>query len=52
LSTGVEISLLQVFTAISNRYEIHFVEIEADENQFHFLIQSVPMLSAKNIVQA
>ena len=51
LFTSVETSLVKVCTDISNRYEIHFVEIGADDNHVHFLIQSVPMLSAKIIVQ-
>jgi putative transposase len=51
LSTSVETSLIKVCKDISNRYEIHFVEIGADDNHVHFLIQSVPMLSVKNIVQ-
>ena len=51
LSDSVEISLIEVCENISNRYEIHFVEIGADENHVHFLIQSAPMLSVKVIVQ-
>ena len=51
LSTCVETSLIKVCKDISDRYEIHFVEIGADENHVHFLIQSVPMLSVKIIVQ-
>ena len=51
LSDEVEASLIEVCKNIENRYEIHFVEIGADENHVHFLIQSVPMLSAKSIVQ-
>lgn len=51
LSSVVETSLIKVCKSISERYEIHFVEIGADENHVHFLIQSVPMLSAKSIVQ-
>ena len=51
LSRVVETSLIKVCKDISERYEIHFVEIGADENHVHFLIQSVPMLSAKSIVQ-
>ena len=50
-STSVETSLIKVCQDISDRYEIHFVEIGADDNHVHFLIQSVPMLSAKMIVQ-
>ena len=52
LSDSVEESLVQVCKSIENRYEIHFVEIGADENHVHFLIQSIPMLSVKSIVQA
>lgn len=52
LSESVEKSLVEVCKQISERYEIHFVEIGADENHVHFLIQSVPMLSAKSIVQS
>lgn len=36
---------------ISNRYEIHFIEIGVDEDHVHLLIQSVPILSPKSIVQ-
>ena len=52
LSESVEKSLVDVCKNIEQRYEIHFVEIGADENHVHFLIQSVPMLSVKAIVQA
>ena len=52
LSDCVEKSLIDVCKDISSRYEIHFVEIGADENHVHFLIQSVPMLSVKSIAQA
>ncbi|WP_029275194.1 IS200/IS605 family transposase [Pedobacter borealis] len=52
LSSSVEESLVMVCQDISSRYEIHFVEIGADDNHVHFLIQSVPMLSIKSIVQS
>jgi putative transposase len=51
LTEPVERSLVEVCKAIEERYEIHFIEIGCDENHVHFLIQSVPMLSAKNIAQ-
>jgi putative transposase len=51
LTESVEKSLVEVCNEISARYEIHFVEIGADENHVHFLIQSVPMLYVKRIVQ-
>jgi REP element-mobilizing transposase RayT len=35
---------------ISTKYEIHFLEIGCDDDHVHFLIQSVPMLSPKKIV--
>ena len=51
LSERVEVSLIEVCKNIEMRYEIHFVEVGADENHVHFLIQSVPMLSVKSIAQ-
>ena len=47
---AVEQTLKEVCEGISQRYEIHFVEIGADENHVHFLVQSVPMYSPKKIV--
>jgi REP element-mobilizing transposase RayT len=37
---------------IEKRYEIKFIEIRTDKDHAHFLIQSVPMYSAKRIKQA
>jgi REP element-mobilizing transposase RayT len=37
---------------IEKRYEIKFIEIGTDKDHVHFLIQSVPMNSAKRIIQA
>ena len=51
LSEPVENSLIEVCKNIENRFEIHFVEVGVDENHVHFLIQSVPMMSVKRIVQ-
>ena len=51
LSEPAEASLIEVCKNIEIRYEIHFVEVGADENHVHFLIQSVPMLSVKSIAQ-
>ena len=48
---GVENTLKEVCEGISKRYEINFVEIGADENHVHFLVQSVPMYSPKKVVQ-
>lgn len=50
MSNEVSITLRDVCLEISQRYEIHFLEIGCDEDHVHFLIQSVPMLSPKKIV--
>ena len=47
----VEGTLKDVCVGIGERYEINFVEIGADEDHVHFLIQSVPMMRPKDIVQ-
>ena len=36
---------------IEKRCEIKFIEIGTDKDHVHFLIQSVPMYSAKRIIQ-
>jgi putative transposase len=51
LSSDVEMSLVEEGKNISERYEIHFVEIGADENQVHFLIESVPKICVEIIVR-
>jgi len=48
---GVELSLRNVCLEIGKRYEIHFVEIGADEDHVHFLVQGVPIMSTSRIVQ-
>ncbi len=44
-------TLKDVCAGIGERYEIHFIEIGADEDHVHFLIQSVPMFSPKTVIQ-
>ena len=51
LTEVVELSLVEVCINIEKRFEINFLEIGSDDNHVHFLIQSVPMLSLKQIVQ-
>lgn len=51
LSEAVEQSLVETCKNIESRYEIAFIEIGADANHVHYLIQSVPMMSVKEIVQ-
>ena len=46
----VENYLKEVCQQISNGYEIYFVEIGADEDHIHFLIQSVPVMSPTRII--
>ena len=50
LTDEVSVTMQDICLGISSRYEIHFVEIGCDENHVHFLIQSVPMMSPKKIV--
>jgi putative transposase len=47
----VEYTLKEICMGISERHEMHFVEIGADEDHVHFLIQSVPIFSPQRIVQ-
>lgn len=51
LTDSVSLSMVQVCTELENRYDIFFIEIGLDDNYVHFLIQSVPMISPKEIVQ-
>jgi putative transposase len=43
-------TLKEICLNISFRYELKFIEIGADEDHIHFLIQSVPVLSVTEIV--
>ena|SRR3989338_7692463 len=47
----VERTLKEICFKIVQCYEIYFVEIGADQDHVHFLIQSVPVLSSSEIVQ-
>jgi len=47
----VELTLKKTCVGISERYEINFVEIGADEDHVHFLVQSVPTNSPKKVIQ-
>src|SRR3989338_978317 len=51
ITKEVEKTIVATCREISNRYEIHFTEIGTDNDHVHFLIQSVPMLSPKQITQ-
>ena len=47
----VDQELKKVCLEISQRYEIHFLEIGTDQDHVHFLIQSVPMYSPTRIAR-
>ena len=49
-SDAVDNTLKEVCLAISQRYEIHFLEIGTDDNHVHFLVQSVPTYSPTKIL--
>ena len=51
MTEEAEKSLVEVCKDIEKRFEIHFIEVGADENHVHFLLQSVPMMSPKQITQ-
>ena len=48
---AVEDTLRSVCIGISERYEINFVEIGADQDHVHFLVQSIPSMTVTNIVK-
>jgi len=47
---AVDKTVKEVCLEISERYEIHFLEIGNDVDHVHFLVQSVPTLSVTRIV--
>ena len=47
----VNSSIVLLCSEIEIRYDIYFIEIGLDDNHVHFLIQSVPMYSPKEIVK-
>ena len=51
LSDEVDRTLKETCVEISKRYEMHFVEIGADKDHVHFLVQSVPTYSPTKIVR-
>jgi len=51
ITDEVDEVLRRVCFDISNRYEIIFLEIGADKDHVHFLVQSVPTYSPSKIVQ-
>ena len=47
----VDTALVAVCQEIAARYEIEFIQIGADRNHVHFLVQSVPTYSPTKIVR-
>ena len=47
----VDAKIKEICADIEKRFEITFLEIGTDDNHVHFLVQSVPMYSPKQIVQ-
>jgi len=49
-SKKVDQTMKEICMEIKKRYELHFLEIGTDKDHVHFLIQSVPKLSATQII--
>ncbi len=47
----VDAKIKEICAEIEKRYEIEFLEIGSDDDHVHFLVQSVPMMSPKHLVQ-
>ena len=50
-SAAVDKQLKETCLEITKRYEVTFLEIGADNDHVHFLVQAVPLYSPKRIVQ-
>lgn len=51
ISDTVDKTLKKICQEIEKRYDIYFIEIGADKNHVHFLIQSVPKYSVSQLVK-
>lgn len=51
INQPVEQIIKETCLAIAQRYDLHFLEIGADQDHVHFLIQSVPTMLPQRIVQ-
>jgi len=49
-SKAVDQTMKEICLEIEKRYEVHFLEIGTDKDHVHFLIQSVPRMSATTII--
>ncbi len=50
-SEAVEKTLKETCMAFAPAYDMHFIEIGADEDHVHFLIQTVPVMAPSRIAQ-
>jgi REP element-mobilizing transposase RayT len=50
-SKAVDMTMKEICLEIEKRYEVHFLEIGTDKDHVHFLVQSVPMKSAYEIIR-
>ena len=50
-SKAVDMTMKAICLEIEKRYEVHFLEIGTDKDHVHFLVQSVPMKSAYEIIR-
>ena len=51
ISKEVDMTMKEICLEIEKRYEVHFLEIGTDKDHVHFLVQSVPKLSASEIIR-
>jgi putative transposase len=51
LSESISNFIKEICLEIEERYEIFFLQIGADQDHIHFLVQSVPTISVSKIVQ-
>ena len=51
ITEEIGVTLKEICLGISERYEIHFIEIGYEIDHVHFLVQSVPKLSVSGIAR-
>jgi REP element-mobilizing transposase RayT len=49
-SEAVDMTIKEVCLEIEKRYEVHFLEVGTDKDHVHFLVQSIPRLSASEVI--
>jgi len=51
ITKDIGAGLKQICLEISERYEVHFIEIGYESNHVHFLVQSVPSYSVSKMIR-